>query len=180
MNIVCANAGIGSSGTIDSLSSDHFREIFDVNFFGVLNTIQAFLPALRRARAAGGISAVLVTGSEHSLGVPPYVPPMTAYTASKHALLGLAAAARRDLADDGISVAILCPSYVRTERLRELTASVPALAETLERYGQDAEDVARRAFDGVERGTFVIPTNTVSYEFVVGSHHEVIEAMKQI
>jgi len=180
VNLVCANAGVGGGGTVDSLTTDDIRGILDVNVVGVFNTIQAFLPAVRRARAEQGRAAVLITGSEHSLGVPPYVPPMTAYTTSKHAVLGLAGAVRRDLAEDGIAVSILCPSYVRTERLRAYAASAPQIAETLDHYGQDPDDVARRAFDGVAAGRFVIPTNVVSRDFVLELHQEVIDAMTQL
>ncbi|ONH27978.1 SDR family NAD(P)-dependent oxidoreductase [Pseudofrankia asymbiotica] len=179
VDLVCANAGIGASGTVDTLTGDGLRDVLDVNVVGTLHTIQAFLPALRRARAAGRAASVLVTGSEHSLGVPPYVPPMTAYTVSKHALLGLAACLRRDLADDRIGVSLLCPSYVRTERLRAYAAAQPAIAEVLATYGQDGDVIARRALDGIASGAFVIPTNRVSHDFVVDLHHEVIAALEK-
>jgi NAD(P)-dependent dehydrogenase (short-subunit alcohol dehydrogenase family) len=179
VDIVCANAGAGAGGTVDTLTSADFRGLLEVNVLGVFHTVQAFLPALRRARAAGRPASVLVTGSEHSLGVPPYVPPMTAYTTSKHALLGLAAAMRRDLAADGIAVSLLCPGYVRTERLRGYAASVPEMAKVLDAYGQDGEVVARRAFDSVASGSFLIPTNPVSREFVKDFHRDVLEAMEK-
>jgi NAD(P)-dependent dehydrogenase (short-subunit alcohol dehydrogenase family) len=154
--------------------------VLDVNVVGVFNTVQAFLPALRRGRAAGRSAAVLITGSEHSLGVPSYVPPMTAYTTSKHALLGLAACLRRDLADEKIAVSLLCPSYVRTERLRDYAAAQPEMAQVLDKYGQDGSVVAGRAFDGVAAGSFLIPTSPWSTEFVVELHDEVTEAMRAL
>jgi NAD(P)-dependent dehydrogenase (short-subunit alcohol dehydrogenase family) len=104
---------------------------------------------------------------------------MTAYTTSKHALLGLAAAMRRDLAADGIAVSLLCPGYVRTERLRGYAASVPEMAKVLDAYGQDVEVVARRAFEGVASGSFLIPTNPVSREFVQDFHRDVLDAMEK-
>jgi NAD(P)-dependent dehydrogenase (short-subunit alcohol dehydrogenase family) len=180
VDIICANAGVGAGGTVDSIASEDFRELLEVNVLGVFHTVKAFLPALRRARSAGRAASVLVTGSEHSLGVPPYVPPMTAYTTSKHALLGLAAAMRRDLAADGVAVSLLCPGYVRTERLRAYAASAPEMAKVLGAYGQDGEVVARRAFDGIASGSFLIPTNPVSKDFVQDFHHAVIDAMGQV
>jgi NAD(P)-dependent dehydrogenase (short-subunit alcohol dehydrogenase family) len=180
VNIVCANAGIGVGGTVETIGSDDLRRILDVNVLGVFHTVRAFLPALRRAQSAGGVASVLITGSEHSLGVPPYVSPMTAYTTSKHALLGLAACMRRDLTPDGIDVVLLCPSYVRTERLQRYADAAPAIAETLEVYGQDGDDVARRAFDALGQGALVAPTNPVSRDFVVEFHREVIDAMERV
>jgi NAD(P)-dependent dehydrogenase (short-subunit alcohol dehydrogenase family) len=180
VNLVCANAGGGAGGTVDAVSSDDFRSTLDLNVMGALHTVHAFLPALRRPRPSGRTSAVLLTGSEHSLGVPPHVPPMTAYTTAKHALLGLAACMRRDLAADGISVSILCPGYVRTERLRAYAESSGVMAETLATYGQDGEVVARRAFDGVASGRFAIPTNPLSRDFVVALHEEILHAMREL
>ncbi len=180
VDLVCANAGVGAGGTVDSIASDDFRALLEVNVLGVFHTAQAFLPALRRSRSAGRDAAVLVTGSEHSLGVPPHVPAMTAYTTSKHALLGLAAAMRRDLAGDGIGVSLLCPGYVRTERLRGYAAATPDMARVLDTYGQDGEVVAQRALDGVAVGSFLIPTNPVSREFVLDFHRDVLDAMEKV
>jgi 3-hydroxybutyrate dehydrogenase len=161
------------------LDIDELRRVFEVNVFGVFNTVVAFLPGLRRARSDGGRADVLITGSEHSLGVPPYVAPMTAYTTSKHALLGFAACLRRDLGDEGIGVAIACPSYVRTERLQEYAAAMPAIAEVLETHGQDGDETARRAFDGLAAGDLVVPTSSVMAGFVTGMHQDIIDAVKK-
>jgi NAD(P)-dependent dehydrogenase (short-subunit alcohol dehydrogenase family) len=180
VDVVCANAGVGGGGSLDDLTSEGLREILEVNVLGAFHTVHAFLPALRRARAAGGKPSVLITGSEHSLGVPPYIAPMTAYTTSKHALLGLAACIRRDLAGEGITASLLCPSYVRTERLRSYAGSAPALANVLDTYGQDGDAVARLAFDGLASGSFVIPTNPVSREFVIDFHRDIVETMEQL
>jgi NAD(P)-dependent dehydrogenase (short-subunit alcohol dehydrogenase family) len=178
--MVCANAGVGTLGTVDNTATDDFRRILDVNVLGVLHTVQAFLPALRRSRSAGGAASVLITGSEHSLGVPPFVPPMMAYTTSKHALVGLAACMRRDLTADGVEVSLLCPGYVRTERLRAFGASHPRVADILRTHGQDAEEVARIALDGAASGLPVIPTNPVSRDFVLAFHREIIDAMEKV
>lgn len=180
VHVVCANAGIGLGGDIDSATTADFRAIIDVNVLGTFQTVQAFLPALDRAAAAGGPAAVLITGSEHSLGVPPHVPPMLAYTTSKHALLGFAGCLRRDLSGRGIGVSLLCPGYVRTERLQGFATVSPEIAATLETYGQDSDAVARLAFDGVANGAFVIPTNRRSREFVVETHSAIIDAMQRV
>jgi NAD(P)-dependent dehydrogenase (short-subunit alcohol dehydrogenase family) len=179
VDLVCANAGTGAGGTIDTIKSDDLRHLLEVNVLGVFHTAQAFLPGLRLARAAGRPAALLITGSEHSLGVPPYVPPMTGYTTTKHALLGLAAAFRRDLAPEDIAVSLLCPGYVRTERLRAYASASTEMRQVLDAYGQDSADVAGRALDGVARGAFLIPTNPVSRDFVVEFHQEVIDAMEE-
>jgi NAD(P)-dependent dehydrogenase (short-subunit alcohol dehydrogenase family) len=180
LDVLCANAGIGVGGGVDDISCDTLRSVLDVNVVGVFNTVQAFLPLLRGARTGGRDASILITGSEHSLGVPPYVPAMTAYTTSKYALLGLAACLRRDLGDDGIGVSILCPSYVRTERLREYAADSAEIAQVLDTYGQDGDVVAGLGFDGIAEGHFFIPTSPASRDFVVAFHQEAMTAMEAV
>jgi NAD(P)-dependent dehydrogenase (short-subunit alcohol dehydrogenase family) len=180
VNVVCANAGKGGGGTVDTISSGEFEEILRVNVLGVFNTVKVFLPGLRRARVAGQMAALMITGSEHSVGVPPYVAPMTACTTSKFALLGLAAALRRDLIPDRIHVSILCPSYVRTERLMGHAVSQPSVAQQLDSYGQDSESVARLAFDAIESGVFVIPTNPSSRDFIHDFHREILDSLRGV
>jgi NAD(P)-dependent dehydrogenase (short-subunit alcohol dehydrogenase family) len=176
LDVLCANAGIGSSGTADVITAGDLRDVFEVNVVGVLNTVQAFLPGLEKTRADGHEPWVLITGSEHSLGVPPHVAPMTGYTVSKHAVLGLGACMRRDLAGRGIGVSVLCPGYVRTERVLQHAAASAEFAEVVARYGQDGTEVARHAFEGIARGALVISTNAASEEFIVSFHQAIIDA----
>jgi len=180
VHIVCANVGVGEAGTFETSSIESFRRILEVNVVGTLRTVTSFLPLLRSAAAHQQPASILITGSEHSLGVPPYVQPLTAYTTSKHALLGLAACMRRDLAGEGIGVSLLAPSYVATERLRSRAETSAAAAEILADMAQEPSTVARRAFDGIDRGDLVIPTNQVSAEFVVQFHRSIIDAMEQV
>ena len=172
VNLVCANAGVGGGGRIDETPIDDVRWIFEVNLLGTFVTLRTFAPHLQVAAAGGQRAHVLTTGSEHSLGVPPHVGPMTAYTTTKHALLGLTDCVRRDLAPSGVTASILCPSYVGTEgwnakrnrpaRFGGPEQADPAFRERLAAIGQAAEDVANIAFDGMEAGAFVIVTNEMS------------------
>jgi NAD(P)-dependent dehydrogenase (short-subunit alcohol dehydrogenase family) len=179
LDVLCANAGIGSSGTSDAITAQDLRDVLEVNLIGVLNTVQAFLPGLERIQTDGLKPWVLITGSEHSLGVPPHVPPMTAYTISKHAVLGLGACLRRDLAVRGIGVSVLCPGYVRTERVLAHAAASEAFAQVLDTYGQDGREVARHAFDAVDDAPLVLSTNAASEDFIVEFHRQIIEAAHQ-
>lgn len=190
VNLVCANAGVGAGGTIETTSADDARWIFEVNLIGAFETLRAFAPRLRDAAAAGQRAHILTTGSEHSLGVPPHVGPMSVYTTTKHALLGLTDSARRDLAPSGVRASILCPSYVGTEgwnarrnrpdRYGGPEQADPAFRERLASIGQRADDVARLAFDGMERGMFVIVTNEVSRTFAVDRCGEISRAFDEL
>jgi NAD(P)-dependent dehydrogenase (short-subunit alcohol dehydrogenase family) len=104
---------------------------------------------------------------------------MTAYTTSKHALLGLAVCLARDLADDGIGVSLLCPSYVATERLRAMATESADVQAILRDYAQEPEQVARQAFDGMASRQLVVPTNGLSTAFVTELHTAIVNAMPQ-
>jgi NAD(P)-dependent dehydrogenase (short-subunit alcohol dehydrogenase family) len=115
---------------------------------------------------------VLVTGSENSLGLPQNVPAATAYQTSKTALLGLTDCVRRDLAPAGIGVTLLCPSYVATEvwnarrnrpdHFGGPEHGDPAVREEMHRIGQDPDEVAALALDGVDANAPIVATRSVS------------------
>lgn len=108
LDVVIANAGVGSQGFFLDFSLDDFREVMEVNFFGVLHTIYAALPHLRQRQDArlGILSSVA--------GKLPF-PTGSAYSASKFALHGLGEALRtEEEIIGGPKVTMLCPGYVAT------------------------------------------------------------------
>jgi NAD(P)-dependent dehydrogenase (short-subunit alcohol dehydrogenase family) len=178
VNAVCANAGSTfGAGTIDEVALADMRRVFELNVFGVLNVVQACLPALKLAAAQGQTALALITGSEHALAVPPTSPPMISYTSSKHALIGFAACARRDLAGTGVQVSLLCPGFVRTERVKNVAGQNARFAQLIAEEGQDVEEVARLAFDGAAAGALFIPTNPASREYCLDAHCEILDAI---
>ncbi len=189
VNLVCLNAGVAAGGTVEAASSADLGWIFEVNVFGVYHGAHTFMPLLRDAARRGDLAHVLCTGSEHSLGVPPYVGAASVYTASKHAVLGFADALRRDGADDGIGVTIFCPSVVATDlwdskrtRPDRYGGAVRAPHEVGERFaarGLSADLTASRAFAGVEQGEFIVLTDPIVLDFVEARAHEMLAAVQR-
>ena len=99
---------------------------------------------------------------------------MSLYTRSKHALLGIAALARRDLAAYGVHVAILCPGWTATESVRLYAKLDDHIRMVLDTMSQEPPVVAKCAFDGLALGQH----NPVSRDFVVATHQEIINAME--
>jgi NAD(P)-dependent dehydrogenase (short-subunit alcohol dehydrogenase family) len=126
------NAGISGGTPIEFAPMDAIRRMFDVNFFGVIAVIQAFLPQVRKARGR-----IVVTGSIGGRMSTPFVAP---YSATKHALEALCDAIRLELRPWGINVSLVEPGAIATPIWeRSTAASMEQLAqmppEALELYG---------------------------------------------
>jgi NAD(P)-dependent dehydrogenase (short-subunit alcohol dehydrogenase family) len=167
VNVVCNNAGISVLGALQDVDPADARRVFDVNVLGMFHVVHAFARRLAGAAAQGRPAYLLNTGSEHSLGVPPHVTPMSIYTTTKYAALGLTDTARRDLHPLGVGVSLLAPGWVRTDRVKAATAANPVAAAAIEPFAQEPDLVARAAFDGLLAGTAVIATNPYSREFAM-------------
>lgn len=79
LDVAVANAGFGVIGRVEALSLDDFRRQFETNVFGVLRTVEAALPELRRSR---GSVAIMGSASGYLA-----VPGMSAYSMSKFDLM---------------------------------------------------------------------------------------------
>jgi len=102
---VALNAGIGSSGPLETQPMEEFDRVLALNLRGVVLGVRASLPALR---AAGGGAIVITASVSGQFGDPG----MWAYNASKGGVLNFARAAAIDLGVDGIRVNAVCPGPI--------------------------------------------------------------------
>jgi short-subunit dehydrogenase len=109
LDLVIANAGIsgGTGGNPDGEPLAQVRKIFDVNLYGVLNTVKAVLPAMLQA----GSGQIALMSSLASFSGWPGSP---AYSASKGAVRLYGEALRGSLSHTNIQVSVLCPGFIRT------------------------------------------------------------------
>jgi NAD(P)-dependent dehydrogenase (short-subunit alcohol dehydrogenase family) len=179
VNVLCNNAGIAVLGGLPDVDPQAAKKLLDINVLGLFHGIHAFAPLLKKAAADGGPAYILNTGSEHSLGVPPHVTPMSIYTASKFAALGLTETARRDLEGAGIGVSLFTPGWVLTEKVRSFITADPQFAAAVEPFAQEPAEVAKKAFDGLLDGALIIPTNPASRAFAM-EHARTVMANVQV
>src|SRR5580704_12695508 len=95
LDIVSANAGIFSFGSLEELDETHWQDMIDVNLTGVWHAAKAAIPHLR---AAGG-GAIILTSSDLGLEGMPNV---GHYVAAKHGVVGLMRTLALELAPDFI------------------------------------------------------------------------------
>lgn len=112
IDIVVANAGIAAVGKVSD-PDRVFRDIVDVNLIGVWNTVMAATPSMLEAGNGGAI--VLVSSTQGLKGVGgDGTAGITAYTASKHAVIGLMRSFTHWLANDHVRVNTVLPTGVET------------------------------------------------------------------
>jgi SDR family mycofactocin-dependent oxidoreductase len=148
LDVVVANAGICIPATWDETTPAVFKDTMDINVTGVWNTVMAAAPHLV-AGGAGG--AIVLTSSYAGMKMQPF---MIHYTASKHAVTGMARAFAAELGKHGIRVNSVHPGAVATPmgggemvtEIQRTMASNPPLAAMggtfLPQGWMEAEEIA--------------------------------------
>jgi len=111
IDILVNNAGVYRAGCFLDLSSDDFRRVFEVNFYGLLHLTQAVLPMMIRRKTGRVINIASTAGKWGA----PY---QSAYNASKHAVVGLTRSVALETAEHNVLVNAICPWFVETDMMQ--------------------------------------------------------------
>ena len=107
IDVVVANAGVGSYGRFLDLSLEHIEEMIDVNLKGTLYTVRAALPHMLGRE--GDVVTLASDAGRRGL------PGQAAYSASKFGQVGFTRALDHELREHGIRCTNVCPGGVATD-----------------------------------------------------------------
>lgn len=153
VNVLMLNAGIGLNPGGTWKGADAWRTLMDVNLWGVINGVQAFLPGMAEARRP---AFVIATGSKQGITTPPG---NAAYNVAKAGLKVFAEALQHELRntpDNKISAHLLIPGFTFTGITSGRITERPPAAWT-------PEQVVDFMLEGLARGDFYLlcPDNEV-------------------
>lgn len=149
IDLVLANAGIASYGSVLGVDPATFRRVVDVNITGVFHTVRAALPAVIERRGY-----VLVVSS---LAAFAPAPGLVAYNASKAGVEHLANALRLEVAHHGVMVGTAHPSWIDTPLVQDAKRDLSAFDELIRRLPgplkktTDVDTCVRAFVKGLER-----------------------------
>jgi hypothetical protein len=137
-DIVIANAGV-SIGTLTEAPEDEqaFRDVFDINVIGMVNTFQPFIAAMRK-RGSGVLVGIASVAGYRGL------PGSGAYSASKAAAISYLESLRVELRGTGITVITICPGYIVTAMTAKNPYRMPFIMTADEAAGKIAAIIAKR------------------------------------
>lgn len=106
-DVLVVNAGFGVLDRLADARLADLQEMIDVNVYGAVRSIQAFLPDMLARRSGQIVIMASLAGlvAAQNMGF---------YNTSKHALVGLARTLMVELAGTGVRCALICPGVART------------------------------------------------------------------
>jgi SDR family mycofactocin-dependent oxidoreductase len=125
LDIIVANAGISAPQAWNEITPESFRDVLDVNVTGTWNTVMA---GAQKIIDRGGGGSIILISSAAGIKMQPF---MVHYTASKHAVTGMARAFAAELGRHSIRVNSVYPGPVNTAMgSGDMVAAVTKAAET--------------------------------------------------
>ena len=122
IDVLIANAGIGTADHAVSLTPEHAANVIGINVLGAVNSVAAVLPEMVE-RNSGRLVAI------SSLAAYRGLPKSAAYCASKAALTAYFESLRIDLRNTGVGVTIIHPGFIKTDLTAGRAAKMPYLME---------------------------------------------------
>ncbi|MBV9882593.1 MAG: SDR family NAD(P)-dependent oxidoreductase [Sphingomonadaceae bacterium] len=188
LHLLFNTAGVSIFGPLEQASYDDYDWIFGVNWWGVVNSMQSWVPRMLAHGEGGHIVNTASLGcffANSGAGI---------YSASKFAVHGISMAMRDALKDKGIGVSVLCPANIRTniaESIRTRPAhlsnsgykvderEIAALHE-IYAQGMDPEELAGHVKEAIAENRFYIIPYPEARPMLEAAFQQVLDALPPV
>jgi 3-oxoacyl-[acyl-carrier protein] reductase len=136
LDVLFCNAGGPPAAPFSQQSGEAFHRAVEINLLSVVHLCRAAVPLMRKLQW-GRIVCLTSVAAKQPL------PGLILSTTARAGVLGFAKALADEVATDGITVNVVCPGYIATERIAELTQT------RAKREQRAAQDVAREMVAGI-------------------------------
>ena len=115
LDVLVNNAGVLRQGLIGMTSTEHIREMLDVNVLAVMALTQYATRVMDSERLPSIVNVASIAGTQGMEGV-------SAYSASKAAVVGYTLSTAKELAPKGIRVNAIAPGFIDTDMVRGVSS----------------------------------------------------------
>ncbi|MEH7391383.1 SDR family oxidoreductase [Bacillus sp. JJ1503] len=147
------NAGIAMYGELYDMSIEDWKEIVDINLWGVINGTQIGYKIMKEQ----GFGHIVNTASAAGLGPSPV---SSAYSTTKHAVVGLTTSLHYEAEEFGIKVSAICPTFVDTpifDEAKAININKSLITKQLKKQKMmSPQQLAKIALDGIHKNKPVI------------------------
>ena len=144
VDVLVNNAGVSSSAPLARTALDDWRAQMDVNATGAFLCTRAALPGMLE-RGSGRVVTVASTAGRAGVRYA------AAYSASKHAAVGLMRAVAAEVVGTGVTANAVCPAFVRTDMTRRSVERIAAVT------GRDEASAVAALADAAPLGRLLEP-----------------------
>lgn len=153
IDLLIQSAGVATSGLVETITQEHWRQQIDVNLLGTVNLNQVVLRVMKQQRFG---HIVNVAGL---IGVLP-TPSMSSYAATNAAIIAYSESLYTELEPLNINVSVVCPHFFKSNLHENIYTSDPVARARFERLlnrtNITTDEVAKKTFTQIEKKTFFI------------------------
>ncbi len=167
LDILVNNAGVATAGNFLSTPIDDWNWVMGINLMGVVHGCKVFGAAMAEAGRGHIVNIASAAGYYAA-------PDMSAYAASKHAVMGLTESLRLEMAERGVGVSAICPGVINTNivaasRMHGSAAQAQdKLVNFYKRRNYGPEHVADAVIEAIANNRAVVPVSPEAWALYAG------------
>ncbi|RWU08066.1 SDR family oxidoreductase [Pseudidiomarina gelatinasegens] len=148
VDVVVNNAGVAQVGKISDTTLSDWQWIIDINLLGVVRGCKVFTPLFKQQGSGHFVNIASMAGLLD-------VPNMSAYNATKAAVVSLSETLQNELVNDNIHVTVVCPSFFKTNLNQGMRSTIDGIEQKVDKLMSssklNAVDIARLIMKAVDK-----------------------------